>query len=130
VCVDVKKLSIKETMARHGESVYFMLSFFMILIIFINSLIFHSLFIGTPASIVYILINGNFIGGTFFKESKLKLPLGILLLIASLGILGWAFMITYRLSIVEVTIVLCIASSLSFIISEYKKIRQFMRKKL
>ena len=129
VYVHMKILSVKEMTTRHGEFVYVILSFFVILVIFVNSLMFNSPFIGTLASVVYILVNGNIIAGTFFKESKLKLPLGILLLIALLGVVGWVFMILYRLSIIEVTITLCIASSLSFIVSKYEKIRRFMRRK-
>lgn len=119
---------LKKMLMKHRHKVPVILSFFMIVMIFINSLLFNSPFIGVPASIVYFLINGHFLGGTFFKESRLSLPLGILLLTVLLGIFGWVFMIMYRLSTIEVTITLCIASCFSLIVSKYERMKMIVAK--
>lgn len=128
-CVATRRSDIKKIILRYRDIVYFVLSLFMGLMIFINSLIFNSVFIGIFTSITYILINGNFLGCTFFKESDLKLPLGVLLLIAFLGLLGWLFIVFAGLTIIEVTIVLYIASVFSFGVKKYTGIRAMIAKK-
>jgi len=120
--------SLKKIVTKHRNKVLVILSFSMILTIFLNSLMFNSPFIGAPASIVYFIINGNLLGDTFFKESGLKLLLGVLLLICLLGIIGWVFMILYRLSIIEVTMTLCIASCFSLVASRYERVKMIFAK--
>lgn len=121
--VSKEKSGIKTTVLRRRDLVYLALSLFMTLLIFINLSMLDSLFIGCFASVVYILINGNLLGHTFFEESDLKLPLGILFLIALLGIAGWPFIIFTRLTVREVTILLCVTSLFSFALTRRAEIR-------
>lgn len=116
--VPVRNLNLKKMMMEHRDFVYITLSFIAILTIFVNSLIFRSVLMGAPASLVYILINGNLMSRVFDKELKLRLPLGILLLIAILGIFGWAFMVLRALGVMEVTAVLCISTLIAFLMDK------------
>ncbi|MFX1487143.1 MAG: hypothetical protein ACFFBS_08645 [Promethearchaeota archaeon] len=127
-CASKEKSGIKITVSRRRDLVYLALSLFTTLLIFINSSMLDSLFIGCFASVVYILINGNLLGHTFFEESDLKLPLGMLFLVALLGIAGWPFVIFARLTIREVTIALCIASFVSFALKKHAEIRVMVAK--
>ena len=101
---------------KRRDVTYLALSLLMIIIIFINWEFIHSPIIGGAASIIYFLVNGSLLGRAFFKEEeKLKLPLGILLLITLIGLVGWIFIITYRLRITETSIALLVVSVFTFL---------------
>lgn len=126
----MEKRDVRNSVKRHRDYIFLLLSFLMVLIIFINSYILCSPFVGTFASIVYILINGKFVGEAFFKGIKLRLPLGILLLIGFLGIGGWLFVIFHRLTLIETMMVLCIVSPLSFFLCKLESIKKTLLRKL
>jgi len=109
------KLNMPKLIVRYADFFLLALSFLMVIVIFFNYRTFRLSVVGVAASVVYIFINGDFIGRKFFREEKLRLPLGILLLVVLMGLLGWVFIVFYRLRITEVVAVLAGASLLSFL---------------
>ena len=106
---------IEELIVRDEKLRFTTVSYIMTLMIFINLNFSLSLVIGTTASIIYFLINGAFLGRTFFEKEDLflRFMLGNILLIAFLGLISWAIMIIYNLDTIRSAIVLCIVTALS-----------------
>ena len=88
-------------------------SFLVVGLIFLNLSSFNSIILGVVSSIVYFLINGTFLGSVFFSEEgvALRLTLGVLLLVALLGLVGWLVMIIYNLDILRSVLVLFIVTA-------------------
>lgn len=101
--------------ARNGKFLLTILSFTMILMIFINLSAVHSLLLGVIASVTYFLTNGSLLGRVFFEKEPLhlKLMFGNLLFLVLLGFVSWLVMIAYNLDVVRSVIALCIATTLS-----------------
>ena len=95
----------------------------MILMIFTNLNFTLSPAIGIPASIVYFLINGTFLGHSFFEKQDLffKFILGNLLLIVFLASVAWAVMIIHNLDVIRSTLVLCIVTTLCSFLSKRRE---------
>lgn len=102
-----------------------MVSYVVILIIFINLSVFQSPILSLPASAIYFLINGIFLGHAFFKKEDtfFRLMFGILLLIMLLGFVGWLAVIIYNLDVIWFTLVLFIVATLSSMINKRVKIK-------
>lgn len=83
-------------------------SFFSVLVISLNLAFIGSTIIGSCASMVYIITNGYLLGNVFFRKEKVifKVPLGALLLLTLLGLIGAPFAIFYKLGLVEVSTLL------------------------
>ena len=114
---------LEELIVRDHNFIFTVFSFFLILIIYLNVSFTSSLIIGTAASLAFFMINGMFLGHTFFeKEAPLfRLMLGILLLIMLLGFVGWLAVIIYNLDIIRLTLVLFIVTTLSSLINRKVK---------
>ena len=106
-------LKLQELTVSDRKLLFTTVSYIMILIIFINLNFTLSPVIGTPASIVYFLINGMFLGHVFFEKQDLflRFMLGNLLLIVLLASVAWAVMIIYNLDTIRSTLVLCIVTA-------------------
>lgn len=107
--------SIEKLIVRNPHMVCTAASYSAVLAIFINLNSLRSPLIGLGASIIYFAIDSIFLAHAFFhRESPfLRLALGVLLLIMLLGSLGWLVMIIYNLDVLEFTLVLAIASTVS-----------------
>lgn len=83
-------------------------SFLMVTLIFLNLSMVNRVELGFIASVTYFFINGVFLGSTFFSEEiiVLRIALGVLLLVALLGLVGWLVMIIYNLDILRSVLVL------------------------
>lgn len=105
---------IEELIVRDEKLLFTTVSYITTLMIFINLNFSLSPAIGTTASIVYFLINGAFLGRAFFEKEDIivRLTLGILLLVAVLGILAWAMLIIYNLDMIQTTIVLLVVTAM------------------
>lgn len=105
---------IEELIVRDEKLLFTMVSYIATLMIFINLNFSLSPAIGTTASIIYLLINGTFLGRAFFEKEDIfvRLMLGILLLVAVLGILAWAMMIVYNLDMIQTTLALSVVTAL------------------
>jgi len=114
---------LEELIVRDHNFIFTVFSFLLILIIYLNVSFTSSLIIGTAASLAFFMINGMFLGHTFFeKEAPLfRLMLGILLLIMLLGFVGWLAVIIYNLDIIRLTLVLIIVTTLSSLINRKVK---------
>jgi len=97
-------------------------SFTLILIIFLNLNFLASPIIGITASALFFLINATFLAQIFFEKQKpfLKLFLGTALLTALLGIISWTTMIIYNLDTLRSTIALAIFATFSASLSKLK----------
>ena len=118
------QLNKLEKLIIHDQKLLFTLtSYVLILAIYINLNTFQSWALGIVASIMYFLINGTFLGNTFFKKEDtfFRLMFGILLLIMLLGFLGWLAVISYNLDVIRFTLVLFIAATLSSLLNRRVK---------
>lgn len=95
-------------------------SYVVILAIYLNLNTLQSPLLGLPASILYFLVNGIFLGHTFFEKETafLRLVLGILLLVMLLGFLGWLSVIIYNLDPERFILVLIAAGTLSSLLNK------------
>lgn len=120
-------MKIEELIVRDNKLLSTTVSFFMILLIFINLNFNFSSFIdtviGVIASAVYFLINGCFLGCAFFENEDLflRFMLGYMLLITCLALVAWVVLIVYNLNIVGSILVLCIVCSLSSFLNKKRK---------
>jgi len=116
-------LKLEKLMARDGKLLFTTISYVTILMIFINLNYTPSPVIGIPASIIYFLINGIFLGHSFFEKQDLflRFMLGNLLLIVFLGAAAWAVMIIYNLDVIRSAIVLCIVTTLCSFLNKRTK---------
>ena len=115
--------TIEEFMVQDEKSVFTIVSYAMILLIFVNQILIFSIVLGVIASIIFFLINALFIGYTLFRNenSFFRFVLGSLVLLLLLGIIGWLVMIAYNLDIVRSTIALCILAGCSSLMNRLKK---------
>ena len=106
---------IQQLIAQDKRYLFTAISFTLVLLIFLNLNVAHSLIIGISASVFFFLINGTFLGHTFFKEERsiLRLLLGNLLLIVFLGLISLLIMIIYNLDTLRSATALASVSILS-----------------
>lgn len=113
-----RKLSfdiIEKKVEQDRNSIYTIVSYSVVLAIFINLNSLRSPLIGLIVSAIYSFINAVFLGNAFFEKETLlfKLSLGALLLIMLLGFAGWFIMIIYNLDVAEFMLVLVVTATLS-----------------
>lgn len=106
-------LKLEKLIVCDRKLLFTTISYIMILMIFINVDFILSPAIGIPASIFYFLINGMFVGHSFFEKQEIffRFILGNLLLIVFLALVAWAVMIIYNLDTMSSTLVLCIVTA-------------------
>jgi len=114
---------IEESIIRDEKLLFTIVSYIMILMIFINLNFYFSPAIGTIASVAYFLINGTFLGRAFFEKEDLflRFMLGNLLLVTFLALIAWVVMIVYNLDIARSILVLCIVTALASLLNKRKK---------
>ena len=114
---------IEQRITRDEKLLFTMISYFVILIIFINLSQFQSPILGLLASAIYFLINGIFLGHAFFKKETafFRLILGLLLLVMLLGFVGWLAVVIYNLDVIMFTLVLFVAATLSSLLNKKVK---------
>lgn len=114
---------IEQRITRDEKLLFTMISYFVILIIFINLSQFQSPILGLLASAIYFLINGIFLGHIFFKKETafFRLILGLLLLVMLLGFVGWLAVVIYNLDVIMFTLVLFVAATLSSLLNKKVK---------
>jgi len=114
---------IEQRITRDERMLFTMISYVVILLIFLNLSEFQSPILSLPASAIYFLINGIFLGHAFFKkeEAFFRIILGTLLLIMLLGFIGWLAIIIYNLDVTRFALVLFITATLSSLINRRMK---------
>ena len=114
---------IEQRITRDEKLLFTMVSYVVILTIFINLSEFKSPVLGLLASAIYFLINGIFLGCAFFKKETafFRVMFGLLLLIMVLGFVGWLAVIIYNLDVIRFTLVLFIAATLSSMLNRRVK---------
>jgi hypothetical protein len=113
---------VEELIVRDEKFLFTTISYFMILIICLNSIFFLSVALGIIASLIFFLINILFLGNTLFEKEFpfLRFMLGSLMLLLFLGIIGWMILIIHNLDIIRVTIALCVLTGLSSTMNRLK----------
>ena len=84
---------IKEKITQREKLLFTILSFIPVLVIFVNSNTVESFFVGIPAFLIYLLVNGEIVGRAFFEEEEpfFRLAFGLftfIILMAFTGILS------------------------------------------
>lgn len=100
-----------------------MISYVVILLIFINLSELQSPILGLLASAIYFSINGIFLGHALFEKETafFRLMLGLLLLAMLLGFVGWLAVVIYNLDLIRLTLVLLIVATLSSLLNRRMK---------
>lgn len=114
---------LEKFVLRDPRLSFTIICYLVIMVIAINVTFVNSVLIGIPATIIYFMINGIFLGNAFFEKEDpfLKFVLGGLLLIVFLGVISWIVMMIYNLDAVRSAIVLCIVATLSSLMSKVAK---------
>jgi hypothetical protein len=109
-----------ENLIMNNKLAATLVSYATIFVIFVNLALVHSPILGVVSSLTFFMINGIFIGQAFFQKEKplLRLMLGILLLIAFLGLVSWVTMIMYNLDEIRSTMALFIVATVSSVINK------------
>ena len=105
-----------EKLITHDPKLFFtLISYVVILAIYVNLNTFKSPAVGVIAFILYFLINTIFLAHVFFEKGDVffRLMFGVLLLIMLLGFVGWLIMLIYNLDVITFTFVLFIVATLS-----------------
>jgi len=107
--------ALENLIASDRKFSFTLLSYAIISITFVNLSVTRSPLIGGITSLIYLLINGTFLGRAYFEKEELflRFMLGNILLIVFLGLISWAIMIIYNLDTIRSAIVLCIVTALS-----------------
>lgn len=114
---------IELRITRDEKMLFTLVSYVVVLAIFLNLSEFQSPILSLPASAIYFLINGIFLGHAFFKKEDtfFRLMFGTLLLIMLLGFIGWLAVIIYNLDVIRFTLVLSIVATLSSLLNRRVK---------
>jgi len=114
---------IEQRITRDEKLLFTMISYVVILIIFINLSEFQSPILGLVASAIYFLINGIFLGHTFFEKETafFRLMFGFLILVMLLGFVGWLAVVIYNLDVTWFTLVLLVVATLSSLLNKRVK---------
>jgi len=109
--------------AQDQKLVFTLISYILIVIIYVNLNTLQSSVLGLVTSILYFLINGIFLGRAFFEKDAafFRLMFGVLLLIMLLGFVGWLSVIIYNLDVVRFTVVLFVVATLSSLLNRRVK---------
>jgi len=118
--------NLEETIAHDRRFLFTIMSFVMIFLIYFNELLFKSIAIGAPASIVFFLINILYLGQALFGNEPpyIRFALGSLVFFLSLGIIGWGTLIVHNLDAVSTSAALFIVAILCSTINRLKRSRR------
>jgi hypothetical protein len=119
----LKIYTLENQIVQDKNFLFTIISYFVILAVFVNLNTLKFPLIGSAALITYFAINSVFLGNAFFRNENafLRLMLGVLLLIILLGMLGWLTILIYNLDIVLFSLVLAIAATLSSLMNRRMK---------
>ena len=114
---------IEQQITHDSKLLFTMISYVVVLTIFVNLSEFQSPVLGLLASAVYFLINGIFLGHVFFEKETafFRLMLGLLLLVMLLGFVGWLAVVIYNLDVTRFTLALLIVATLSSLLNRRVK---------
>lgn len=110
-------------LAAFGRSVRLLVFMLLLTLGFLfNALTLQSPLIGVVAAVAYLAVGGYSVRNVFRKgQGSGSWVLGILFLMILVGIMGWAFTISYKLESMEVFVVLAVASFLAWIIGKFTR---------
>lgn len=110
---------LENLIASDQKFSFTLISYATISTIFINLSVTHSPLIGGLTSLVYLSINGTFLGRAFFEKEELflRFMLGNLLLVVLLGFVGWLTMIIYNLDVTRTAIAIFIVATTASLIN-------------
>jgi len=114
---------LEKTIINDNKLVFTMISYAAVILILTNMIFVNSHFLGSFASIAYLVINATFLGGAFFKEEPrwIRFALGSLVLTATIGLIGWIVMIVYNLDHLMSTLALCIIAAVCSIANKLSR---------
>jgi hypothetical protein len=121
--------TVESSMVQNQSFLYTIVSYSVVLAIFLNLHSFQSSLLGLIASVIYFVINSVFLGNAFFEKENafFRLMFGILLLVMLLGFVGWLTLIIYNLDATRVTLVLVIVATLSSLLNRRMKQRNVIK---
>lgn len=119
---DIPRFEKAEKLVMRNKKFFTILSYVIVLVIFLNTSFINSPAIGTLATLIYLLVNGIFLGNAFFRNESLfvRFMLGNFILITFLGTIAWLATIVYRIDIVMTAAALLIVAT-TCSLSNYKK---------
>jgi hypothetical protein len=115
---------IQTLIVQDKNFVFTIFSCTMVLLIFLNLSLISSPIIGTFTSLVYILINGIFLGSAFFKDTEnlyVKFMLGTLTLTMLLATIAWVGVVAVNIDVIRTTIVLVTVTILCSLLNTHYK---------
>jgi len=115
--------SFETRVIKDQKSVFTLGSYALAAAMYLNLSALNSALVGVVATIFYFLINGIFLGHTFFREEPIffRLALGNLMHVALLAFFGLIVLIAYNLDTVRFTLVLLITATVSSLPNKWVK---------
>jgi hypothetical protein len=91
-----------------------------VVVLFLNLNTVRSPILGVPTSILFMLISSSMIGQALFRNETtlMKLMLGNLIVIVTLGMTGWIALILHNLDNTSILIVLLVTASIAAILNK------------
>jgi hypothetical protein len=119
----IKLNEIEQRITNDKKLLFTITSYAVVLLMLLNQNTLQSPVLGLPASTIYFLINGIFLGNALFKKETafFRLTLGILLLLLLLGFTGWLAVITHILDLTRFTLVLITVATISSLLNKRMK---------
>jgi hypothetical protein len=110
---------VEKSVVQDKNFLYTIISYSVILAVFMNLNSLQSPLIGLIASVIYFLINAVFLGNAFFDKENafFRLMFGILLLTMLIGFVGWLTLIIYNLDVTRSTLALLGVATLSSLLN-------------
>ena len=114
----------EKAVVKDSHLVFTLVSFFMILVVFLNQVFFGSVVVGAFASSLFFLINVVFLGHSFFEDEDflVRFLLGGLVLFVFVGLVGWVVMVAYDLDVWLSCLVLVVVAGFSSFLNRRKRV--------
>ena len=114
-------------LSLHAKDTKFLFALQALAIVLIvgNQLTVKSMWIGLGGSVLYLVIGGNFVGIYLLEEKQalIRVLLGMLVLLLLMSILGWLFIVLYKLGVFETAAILVATYAFLMLITKLKVVK-------
>lgn len=100
--------SVERWIVSDDRFIFTLVSFAMVLLVFVNQVTVSSVVVGVFSSVVFVVLNVVFLANALFRDevSFVRLMLGGVVFLLLLGVSGWVVLVVYDLDAVRSAIVL------------------------
>ena len=113
---------VEDLIVRDAKFLVTAVSVLLVLIIYVNQILVHSLVVGVTASLIFLSLNTIILGKTFFKSESafVRIVFGSFVLLLIVGVIGWITLIIHNLDVHRTSVALLIVAMLCSVINKSK----------